>query len=67
MLYSDKTIQNTEGVAEDLSKCSIKEIEKPHVDRNRGIPMTRLPLQVPQIIQGLNVYYLISILFDEPC
>lgn len=66
MLYSDKTIQ-TEGVAEDLSKCSIKEIEKPHVDRNCGIPMTRLPLQVPQIIQGLNLYYLISILFDEPC
>lgn len=51
VLYSDKTIQ-TEGVAEDLSKCSIKEIEKPHVDRNCGIPMTRLPLQVPQIIQG---------------
>jgi len=53
VLYSDNTIQNSAEVTNDLSKCSIKEIEKPHVDRSGGIPMTRLPLQVPQSIQGL--------------
>uniref|UniRef100_A0A6N2KP39 mitogen-activated protein kinase n=2 Tax=Salix viminalis TaxID=40686 RepID=A0A6N2KP39_SALVM len=47
--YSDNTIQTSAEVTNDLSKCSIKEIEKPHVDRSGGIPMTRLPLQrVPQ-------------------
>ncbi|KAG6757049.1 hypothetical protein POTOM_037350 [Populus tomentosa] len=52
VLYSDNTIQNSAEVTNDLSKCSIKEIEKPHVDRSDGMPMTRLPLQVPQSIQG---------------
>lgn len=52
VLYSDNTIQNSAEVTNDLSKCSIKEIEKPHVDRSSGVPMTRLPLQVPQSIQG---------------
>ncbi|XP_061976077.1 mitogen-activated protein kinase 15-like isoform X2 [Populus nigra] len=52
VLYSDNTIQNSAEVTNDLSKCSIKEIERPHVDRSDGMPMTRLPLQVPQSIQG---------------
>ncbi|KAG6764827.1 hypothetical protein POTOM_032315 [Populus tomentosa] len=52
VLYSDNTIQNSAEVTNDLSKCSIKEIERPHVDRSSGVPMTRLPLQVPQSIQG---------------
>ncbi|KAJ6771032.1 MITOGEN-ACTIVATED PROTEIN KINASE [Salix koriyanagi] len=52
VLYSDSTVQNSAEVANDLSKCSIKEIEKPHVDRSGRMPMKRLPLQVPQSIQG---------------
>ncbi|KAK9933509.1 hypothetical protein M0R45_020706 [Rubus argutus] len=36
----------------DLAKCCIKEIEKPLVDRNCGIPTTKLPIQAPQTIQG---------------
>ncbi|KAI5572649.1 hypothetical protein BDE02_10G026500 [Populus trichocarpa] len=52
VLYSDNTIQKSAEVTNDLSKCSIKEIEKPHVDRSDGMPMTRLPLQVPQSIQA---------------
>ncbi|XP_050218449.1 mitogen-activated protein kinase 15 isoform X1 [Mercurialis annua] len=52
VLYSDNTVQNSVQVANDLSKCSIKEMEKPHVERSGGIPMTRLPLQVPQSIQA---------------
>ncbi|KAJ6890001.1 hypothetical protein NC651_023700 [Populus alba x Populus x berolinensis] len=57
VLYSDNTIQNSAAVTNDLSKCSIKEIEKPHVDRSDGVPMTRLPLQVPQSIQGNQIFY----------
>ncbi|KAJ6719787.1 MITOGEN-ACTIVATED PROTEIN KINASE [Salix purpurea] len=41
VLYSDSTIQNSAEVANDLSKCSIKEIEKPHVDRSGRMPMTK--------------------------
>ncbi|KAJ6313594.1 hypothetical protein OIU76_010904 [Salix suchowensis] len=52
VLYSDSTVQNSAEVANDLSKCSIKEIEKPHVDRSGRMPMKRLPLQVPQSIQA---------------
>ncbi|EEF45410.1 mitogen-activated protein kinase 15 [Ricinus communis] len=52
VLYSDNTVQSSAEVANDLSKCSIKEMEKPQVDRSGGIPMTRLPLQVPQSIQA---------------
>ncbi|XP_040995582.1 mitogen-activated protein kinase 15 isoform X2 [Juglans microcarpa x Juglans regia] len=48
VLYSDNAVQNSADVADDLSKCSIKEIEKAHMDRSCGIPMTQLPLQVPQ-------------------
>ncbi|XP_040995574.1 mitogen-activated protein kinase 15 isoform X1 [Juglans microcarpa x Juglans regia] len=53
VLYSDNAVQNSADVADDLSKCSIKEIEKAHMDRSCGIPMTQLPLQVPQGIQGV--------------
>ncbi|KAK4587043.1 hypothetical protein RGQ29_023967 [Quercus rubra] len=53
VLYSDNSVQNSAEVADDLSKCSIKEVEKPHMDRNSGIPVSRLPIQVPQSIQGV--------------
>ncbi|CAJ1941210.1 unnamed protein product [Sphenostylis stenocarpa] len=53
VLYSDNTRQNMAVVADDLSKCSIKEVEKPAIDKTGGIPMTRLPLQAPQNIQGI--------------
>ncbi|XP_049358943.1 mitogen-activated protein kinase 15 isoform X2 [Solanum verrucosum] len=52
VLYSDNSVQNPVEVANDLSKCSIKEDEKPQADRSSMIPMTRLPLQVPQNVQG---------------
>ncbi|CAI9118623.1 OLC1v1020215C1 [Oldenlandia corymbosa var. corymbosa] len=52
VLYNDNTTQNTTEVANDLSRCSIKEVEKPNVDRTAGIPMTRLPLHVPPSIQA---------------
>lgn len=52
VLYSDNSVQNSVEVADDLSKCSIKETEKSHMERSCGIPMTRLPLQVPQSIQA---------------
>ena len=52
VLYSDKSAHGTTEMTDDLSKCHIKEVEKQHADRNGGIPMTRLPLQVPQNVQG---------------
>ncbi|OMO85430.1 hypothetical protein COLO4_21628 [Corchorus olitorius] len=52
VLYSDKSVPNSTDVTDNLSKCSIKETEKPHTERSCGIPMTRLPLQVPQSIQA---------------
>ncbi|GMN46569.1 hypothetical protein TIFTF001_015746 [Ficus carica] len=54
VLYSDNnnSVQNSAEVTDDLSKCSIKEAGKPPVDRSCGIPMSRLPIQVPQNIQG---------------
>lgn len=63
VLYSDNTVQHSTEVADDLSKCCIKEIEKPQIDRSSGIPTTRLP--VPQTIQGADVfnnYYKLSLL-----
>ncbi|KAL2628182.1 hypothetical protein AAZV13_07G217400 [Glycine max] len=51
VLYSDNSRQNMAEVADDISKCIIKEVEKPAMDRTGGIPMTRLPLQAPQNIQ----------------
>ncbi|KAH1243728.1 Mitogen-activated protein kinase 16 [Glycine max] len=53
VLYSDNSRQNMAEVADDISKCIIKEVEKPAMDRTGGIPMTRLPLQAPQNIQGV--------------
>ncbi|KAK2394047.1 Mitogen-activated protein kinase 16 [Trifolium repens] len=54
VLYSDNTMHNTAEVADDLSKCCIKEVEQQPVDRSSAIlPMTRLPLQAPQNMQGL--------------
>ncbi|KAG5011205.1 hypothetical protein JHK87_019720 [Glycine soja] len=51
VLYSDNSRQNMAEVADDISKCIIKEVEKPAMDMTGGIPMTRLPLQAPQNIQ----------------
>lgn len=54
MLYSDDSRQNmAEVAADDLSKCSIKEVEKPVIDRTGGVAMNRLPLQAPQSIQDV--------------
>ncbi|KAI4345549.1 hypothetical protein L6164_012661 [Bauhinia variegata] len=53
VLYSDNSVQYSAEVADDLSKCCIKEVEKQPIERNGGIPMSRLPLQVPQNIQGV--------------
>ncbi|CAN1852339.1 Mitogen-activated protein kinase 16 [Linum perenne] len=52
VLYSDNRVQSSAQVTNDLAKCSIKDIEKPQMDRSGGVPMTRLPIQVPQSIQG---------------
>ncbi|GMH08385.1 hypothetical protein Nepgr_010225 [Nepenthes gracilis] len=48
LLYSDNPVQSSTEVIDDLSKCHIKDVEKP----DNAIPMTRLPLQVPQNTQG---------------
>ncbi|KAF7837218.1 mitogen-activated protein kinase 15 isoform X1 [Senna tora] len=53
VLYSDNSIQNTAEVADNLSKFNIKEVEKPPIDRSVGVPASRLPLQVPQTVQGV--------------
>ncbi|KAF8038087.1 hypothetical protein BT93_B0826 [Corymbia citriodora subsp. variegata] len=47
VLYSD-SMQSSNEVSDDMAKCSIKETDKSHTERNSTIPMTRLPLQVPQ-------------------
>ncbi|XP_058077831.1 mitogen-activated protein kinase 15 [Magnolia sinica] len=52
VFYSDNTAHNPAEVTDDMSKCCIKEMEKPQPDGNCGIPGTRFPLQVPQRIQG---------------
>ncbi|XP_057805973.1 mitogen-activated protein kinase 15-like [Salvia miltiorrhiza] len=52
VLYSGNSIPSMSEVANDLSTCSINEVEKPHVERSYAIPMTRLPLQVPENIQA---------------
>ncbi|CAH9099540.1 unnamed protein product [Cuscuta europaea] len=52
VLYSDNSVQNPTDIANNLSKCSIKDRDKSITDRNFGAPMTRLPLQVPQAIQA---------------
>lgn len=55
-------MQNTSEVADDLSKCCIKEVEKQPIDSSSAIPMSRLPLQAPQNIQGVMIDF--SIHFD---
>ncbi|KAL0367986.1 UNVERIFIED_CONTAM: Mitogen-activated protein kinase [Sesamum calycinum] len=50
VLYSDNSNQNSSDI-NDLSKCSIKDVEKPQVDRS-VLPMTRLPVQVPKGYYG---------------
>ncbi|XP_031112725.1 mitogen-activated protein kinase 15-like isoform X2 [Ipomoea triloba] len=44
--------QSPADVTNDFSKCSIKEGGNPAMDRKSGIPMTRIPLQVPQAVHG---------------
>ncbi|KAM0014440.1 putative mitogen-activated protein kinase CMGC-MAPK family [Helianthus debilis subsp. tardiflorus] len=52
VLYPKETAaQGTVEVTNGLSKCSIKEVGKQQYMTN-PMPMTRLPLQVPQSIQG---------------
>ncbi|ONK61654.1 uncharacterized protein A4U43_C08F32200 [Asparagus officinalis] len=51
VVYSDNTAQNPMEIAEDLSKCYIKEAERPQQE-SCVAPMSRLPLQVPQRFQG---------------
>ncbi|VFQ79824.1 unnamed protein product [Cuscuta campestris] len=48
VLYSDNSMQNTTDIANGLSRCSIKDGDKSFMDRSSEVPMTRLPLQVPQ-------------------
>ncbi|KAL8486319.1 hypothetical protein ACS0TY_022650 [Phlomoides rotata] len=55
VLYSNDLNQSSGNVANDLSKCSVKEVGKPPVGQSSTIPMTRLPVQVPQNIQGKGV------------
>ncbi|XP_043722864.1 mitogen-activated protein kinase 15-like isoform X2 [Telopea speciosissima] len=52
VLYSDNTVHHSEEVTDDLSRCSIKEIEKPQPDRSCGVAMTRGPPHVSQRIQA---------------
>lgn len=42
-----------EVAADDLSKCCIKEVERPSIDRTGGVTMNRFSLQAPQSIQGV--------------
>uniref|UniRef100_A0A7N0UMK0 mitogen-activated protein kinase n=1 Tax=Kalanchoe fedtschenkoi TaxID=63787 RepID=A0A7N0UMK0_KALFE len=52
VVYSDKSSHSMANTTEDLSKCSIKEAERPIMDRNPGLPMSRLPQQVPHDVPG---------------
>ncbi|KAL0414612.1 UNVERIFIED_CONTAM: Mitogen-activated protein kinase [Sesamum radiatum] len=52
VLYSESSNPSMIDVANDLSKCSIKEVEKSQVGRASVQPMTRFPVQVPQNVQG---------------
>ncbi|CAM8902996.1 unnamed protein product [Rhodiola kirilowii] len=52
VVYSDKSANNMANTTEDLSKCSIKDGERPSMDRNPGMPMSRLPQQVPHNVPG---------------
>ncbi|GAB2266438.1 Mitogen-activated protein kinase 16 [Dionaea muscipula] len=48
VLYSDNSAQNPVEMIDDLSRCQIKDVEQ----LNNTIPMTRLPMQVAQNVQG---------------
>ncbi|KAK4478011.1 hypothetical protein RD792_017276 [Penstemon davidsonii] len=53
VLYTDNNSnQSSSDIAIDLSKCSIKDVEKPQVDRSSVLPMSRYPVQIPPSIQG---------------
>lgn len=53
VLYSDNSNPSSSDITNELSKCSIKDVEKPQVDRSSVLPMTRYPVQIPQNIQGI--------------
>ena len=50
---SDNSTQSSEEVMNNLSKFGIKDVEKLQMDRISGIPMTRMPLQVPSSNHGM--------------
>ncbi|KAL3812716.1 hypothetical protein ACJIZ3_013984 [Penstemon smallii] len=53
VLYTDNNSnQSSSDIAIDLSKCSIKDVEKPQVDRSSVLPMSRYPVQIPPSIQA---------------
>ncbi|KAL0348788.1 UNVERIFIED_CONTAM: Mitogen-activated protein kinase [Sesamum angustifolium] len=52
VLYSESSNPSMIDVANDLSKCSIEEVEKQQVGRASVQPMTRFPVQVPQNVQA---------------
>lgn len=51
VFYSNNATPNPTEVAEDLSKCFIKEVEK-QPQGSGVVPVTRVPLHVPQRFQG---------------
>lgn len=60
VLYSDNNHaaaqQSSVEVTDGLSKCSIRDTERPRgADRNAQMPMSRVPINVPQTIQGLSL------------
>ena len=67
MLYSDNSRHNTAEVVGDLSKCIIKEVEKPAVDRTGGVPINKIPFHAPQNMQGVmtdrSMYFVLSLPF----
>ncbi|XP_078161996.1 mitogen-activated protein kinase 15-like [Carex rostrata] len=51
VLYSDRPAQNSPDITEDMSKCLIKDPKKPPETSNQ-VPLTRVPIQVPQGTAG---------------
>ncbi|KAJ1688572.1 hypothetical protein LUZ63_019962 [Rhynchospora breviuscula] len=47
VLYSDRPAQKSPDITEDLSKCLIKDAEKPPETSNE-VPLSRVPVPVPQ-------------------
>ncbi|KAG1338452.1 putative Serine/threonine protein kinase [Cocos nucifera] len=54
VIHSDNKMLSSMGITEDSSKRLIKESEKPKPE-NCMVPMTRVPLQVPQRVQGGSI------------